>query len=169
MPLHEALKSAQEEDMDLVEIAPDAKPPVTKIVDYTKFKYQEERKEREAKKKAKLSEQKEVRFSPFIGEHDLQTGITKVKKFLKAGDTVKISIVFKGRQMAHQEFGPQMLQKIMGILEGIAAQEREARFEGRRYVTVVKGIKGAQTEKPKEDKKQKESESESKNENETKN
>jgi translation initiation factor IF-3 len=153
MSLSDALKKAEESGLDVVEIAKDAKPPVVKIIDFSNFKYTEEKKEREARKKAKLSEQKEVRFSPFIGEHDLQTRIARVKEFLKEGDTVKISIVFKGRQMAHKEFGPKMLDKIMGILEGIAEKEREERFEGRRFVTVVKAIKKQQKQetKPKEE------------------
>lgn len=138
MSLPEALKKAQEKELDLVEIAPDAKPPVVKIIDFKKFKYLEDKKEKEARKHAKQTELKEVRFSPFIGEHDLQTAIGKVKKFLADGDMVKISIVFTGRQMAHQEFGPKMHQRIMTILEGLARQEREPRFEGRRYVTMIK-------------------------------
>lgn len=136
------MAKAQEEEKDLVEISADAKPPVVKIIDFKKFKYLEEKKEKEAKKNAKQTELKEVRFSPFIGEHDLNTALEKVKKFLKSGDMVKISVVFKGRQMAHQEFGPKMLDKIMGNLEGLAEQERDARFEGRRYVTVVRPTKG---------------------------
>lgn len=127
----------------MIEIAPDAKPPVAKIIDYKKFKYLEEKKEKEARKHTKQTELKEVRFSPFIGEHDLKTALEKVKKFLKEGDIVKISIVFTGRQMAHQEFGPKMLSRILSDLEGTAEQEREARFEGRRYVTFVKPVKGA--------------------------
>ena len=139
--LPEALKKAQEEEKDLVEIAPDAKPPVVKIIEYKKFKYLEEKKEKEAKKNAKQTELKEVRFSPFIGEHDLETNIKKVIKFLKGGDMVKISIVFKGRQMAHQEVGPQRLSEILNLLEGIGEQERQARFEGRRFVTFIRPSK----------------------------
>lgn len=143
MPLSEALKKAQEAQLDLVEIAPDAKPPVVKIIDFKKFKFQEEKKEKEARKHAKQTELKEVRFSPFIGEHDFQTAMDKVKKFLTEGDMVKVSIVFLGRQMAHQEFGPKLLTRIMSILEEIGQLDREPRFEGRRYVTIVKPIKGA--------------------------
>ncbi|MDP2632511.1 MAG: translation initiation factor IF-3 [Candidatus Curtissbacteria bacterium] len=142
LSLSQALAKAQEEEKDLVEISSEAKPPVVKIIDFKKFKYLEEKKEKEAKKHAKQTELKEVRFSPFIGEHDLNTALEKVKKFLKSGDMVKISVVFKGRQMAHQEFGPKMLDKIMSNLEGLAEQERDARFEGRRYVTVVRPTKG---------------------------
>ena len=135
----------------MIEIAPDAKPPVVKIIDYKKFKYLEEKKEKEARKHAKQTELKEVRFSPFIGEHDLKTALQKVKRFLGDGDIVKISVVFTGRQMAHQEFGPKMLKRILTDLEGIAEQEREARFEGRRYVTFVKPVKGAKDETKKQE------------------
>lgn len=83
-----------------------------------------------------------MRFSPFIGEHDFQTAIEKVKRFLEDGDMVKVSIVFLGRQMAHQEFGPKLLTRIMSTLEEIGQLDREPRFEGRRYVTIVKPAKG---------------------------
>ena len=142
LPLQQALKKAQEDQLDLVEIAPGAKPPVVKIIDFKKFKYLEEKKEKEARKHARATELKEVRFSPFIGEHDLETAINKVKNFLSDGDMVKISVVFTGRQMAHQEFGPKMLGRIMSLLEGLAQKEREPRFEGRRYVTIVKPTRG---------------------------
>lgn len=102
----------------------------------------EDRKEKEARKHTKETELKEVRFSPFIGEHDLNTGLGKVKKFILDGDIVKISIQFKGRQMAHTEFGPKLLEKILAELSEIAEQDRDARFEGRRYVTIVKPKKG---------------------------
>lgn len=153
LPLPEALKKAQEAELDLVEIAPDAKPPVVKIIEYKKFKYLEEKKEKEARKHAKATELKEVRFSPFIGEHDQQTNINKVKRFLDEGDMVKISIVFKGRQMAHQEFGPKRLSEIMSLLEGLGEQERQARFEGRRYVTFVKPTKKQQKQETKDESK----------------
>lgn len=136
----DALAKAQGEDLDLVEIAENAKPPVVKIIDFKKFLYLEDKKRKDARKHTKETELKEVRFSPFIGEHDLETGLKKVRKFLADGDIVKISIVFKGRQMAHQEFGPKLLERIMSLLDG-ATQERDARFEGRRFVTVVRGSK----------------------------
>ena len=139
----EAIKMAHELGVDLVEIAPEAKPPVARLIDYKKFKYLEDKKEKEARKKTKQTGLKEVRFSPFIGEHDFQTGMRKVKEFLGEGDIVKISIVFKGRQMTHQEFGPRLLAKIMAELGEGAQQERQARMEGRRYVTVIRGAKGA--------------------------
>ncbi len=147
MSKEEAIKQATEQGLDLVEIAPDAKPPVAKIIDYKKFKYLEEKKEKEARKNTKQTELKEVRFSPFIGEHDLQTAIKKTKEFLANGNLVKISIVFTGRQMAHQEFGPKMLSRIKTELGEFAQEDRQARFEGRRYVTVVRPTKAAQVKK----------------------
>ena len=132
----------------MVEIAPDANPPVVKIIDYKKFKYLEEKKQKEARKHTKETELKEVRFSPFIGEHDLETGLKKVRKFLSEGDIVKITIVFKGRQMAHQEFGPKVLEKILAQLGDLAQKDREARFEGRRFTTVIRP--GKVIQKPKE-------------------
>lgn len=134
-------------NLDLVEIAPDANPPVVKIIDYKKFKYLEDRKQKEARKKTKETELKEVRFSPFIGEHDLETGLKKVRRFIKDGDIVKISIVFKGRQMAHTEFGPKLLQKILAELGENVEQQKEARFEGRRFVTIIKLNKAGQQNK----------------------
>ncbi len=141
MPLPEALKKAQELNLDLIEVAPDAKPPVAKFTDFKKFKYLEEKKEKEARKHAKQTELKEVRFSPFIGEHDLNTQLERVKKFLSGGNLVKISIIFTGRQMAHTEFGPKLLERIMTELENTAQKEREEKFEGRRLVTILKPTK----------------------------
>lgn len=151
MPLSEALTKAQELGLDLVEIAPEAQPPVARIIDYKKFKYLEEKKEKEARKKTKQTELKEVRFTPFIGEHDLQTGLKKVKEFLSEGNLVKISIVFKGRQMAHQEFGPKLLERIMGVLEGLAQIERTPRMEGRRFVCTIRGTKKGQVQVEKQE------------------
>lgn len=145
LPLSEALKKAQEVQSDLVEIAPDAKPPVVKIIEFKKFKYLEDKKEKEARKHTKQTELKEVRFTPFIGEHDFETAIERVKRFLAEGNMVKIAIVFTGRQMAHQEFGPKLLEKIMARVS--AEKDRQERMEGRRLTTVVRPAKN----KPKEE------------------
>lgn len=145
LPLSEALKKAQEAQSDLVEIAPDAKPPVVKIIEFKKFKYLEDKKEKEARKHTKQTELKEVRFTPFIGEHDFETAIARVKRFLGEGNLVKISIVFTGRQMAHQEFGPKLLERIMSQID--AQKEKDPRMEGRRLNTVVRPTKN----KPKEE------------------
>lgn len=127
--------------MDLVEIAPEARPPVAKIIDYKKFQYLEERKLKEARKNTRETELKEVRFTPFIGEHDLEVGLKKVRKFLGQGDLVKVSIIFRGRQMIHTEFGPKLLERIKTLLEGEAEQERASRFEGKRYISILKPTK----------------------------
>ena len=124
--------------MDLVEIAPEAKPPVAKIIDYKKFQYLEERKQKEARKHTRETELKEVRVSPFIGDHDLEVALKKVRKFVGDGDMVKLSVVFKGRQMAHTEFGPRLLERILGLLNGMAELDRPGRFEGRRFVSTLK-------------------------------
>lgn len=147
MTLSEALAKAQSTGLDLIEIAPDAKPPVAKIIDFKKFKYSEDKKEKEARKKTKQTQLKEVRFTPFIGEHDLLTGLRKVKEFLSEGNLVKISIVFKGRQMAHQEFGPKLLDRILKELGGQTQIERPARMEGRRFVSLIRATKKSLLEK----------------------
>ena len=141
MSLSDALKLALDKELDLVEIAPNADPPVARIINYKKFQYLEEKKQKEARKHTKETELKEVRLSPFIGQHDLEFNLGKIKKFLLAGDLVKISIVFKGRQMAHQEFGPKLLARVLKELEEIGQQDRQERFEGRRFVTVVRPVK----------------------------
>ncbi|MEK7581705.1 MAG: translation initiation factor IF-3 [Patescibacteria group bacterium] len=134
----EALKKALAAELDLVEIAPEAKPPVAKIIDYKKFQYLEERKQKEARKHTRETELKEVRVSPFIGDHDLEVALKKVRRFVGDGDMVKLSVVFKGRQMAHTEFGPRLLERILGLLNGMAELDRPGRFEGRRFVSTLK-------------------------------
>lgn len=133
----------QETGLDLVEIAPNATPPVVKLIDFAKFKYMEAKKEALAKKKTRETELKEVRFSPFIGEGDFDTRINRTKEFLKRGDLVKVTVRFKGRQMAHQEFGPKLLEKIMAALEGIGEKERDFKQMGLQYTGVVKPAKAA--------------------------
>lgn len=115
---------------------------MAKIADFKKFLYLEERKQKEARKHTKETELKEVRFSPFIGEHDLDVGISRVRKFLKEGDLVKITVVFKGRQMTHTEFGPKVLARIMAKLGTEAELDRTERMEGKRYTTVLRAAKG---------------------------
>lgn len=151
LPLSDALAKAQELEQDLVEIAPDAKPPVVKIIEFKKFKYLEDRKEKEARRHAKQTELKEVRFSPFIGEHDLQTALEKARKFISDGDLVKISIRFKGRQMAHTEFGPKLLERILSDLSDIADRDRPEKFEGRQFVTILKPLKNIPKNKNSQD------------------
>ncbi|MCL4353394.1 translation initiation factor IF-3 [Patescibacteria group bacterium] len=137
LPKAEALKLAQEQGLDLVEIAPQAKPPVAKIIDFNKFLYQEEKKKKEEKKKAKVSETKEVRLGPFMGDNDLTVMTRRAKEFLQSGDKVKLVVFFSGRQITHPEFGHQVLDKVINELSQISKVERERHLEGRKLITII--------------------------------
>ena len=127
----EALKLAKDANLDLVKIAPSAKPPVCKIIDYGKYKYELTRKEKEAKKKQKVTEVKEIRFSPNIDDNDLNTKANMARKFLTKGDKVKVTLRFRGREMAHTASSKSILDTFFAKLEDIAVIERPARLEGR--------------------------------------
>jgi translation initiation factor IF-3 len=131
------LQKAHDEGLDLVEIGPSANPPVCKILDFEKFKYEKTRQEKEAKKKIKEIELKEVRFGPFVSEHDLNFRLEKAKEFLKKGNKVKLTINFTGRQMRHTEFGDQLLNRIMEQLGESVQVDQEKRFAGRQLSIVV--------------------------------
>ena len=133
----EAISIAQGRGMDLVEIAPNNKPPVCKIVDYGKFKYQEQKKKNEAKKKQKVIETKELKIRPGTGEHDYQVKIKNAQKFLKEGNRVKFSLRFKGREMEHSNLGIEMLKRVKNDLEEIIRVEMEPKIEGRQAFLVV--------------------------------
>ena len=141
VPIDEALRKAQDSGFDLIEIGPNADPPVCKILDFEKFKYEKLRQEREAKKKVKKIELKEVRFGPFVSEHDFNFRIEKVNGFLKKGNKVKLTIKFTGRQMRHPEFGNQMLDKIFAKLGDNVQTEQDKKFTGRQLSTVVENKK----------------------------
>ena len=134
MSSKDALKMAREAELDLVKIAPTAKPPVCKIVDYGKYRYEQMRKEKEAKKKQKTIDIKEVRFSPNIDTNDLNTKINQARKFLSKGDKVKVSIRFRGRELAHTEIGIDILNDFAAKLEDVAVIEKPAKVEGRSMV-----------------------------------
>jgi translation initiation factor IF-3 len=146
----DALKKAQELELDLVEIAPLAKPPVAKIVDIGKFTYELEKKEKKERKKTKASELKEIRFSPFIGEHDYNVRITRIKEFFGNSNKVKVVVVFLGRQMSSKEFGYNLLERIQKEFEGMIAIDMKPKFLGRHLVMVISPIKKAilRTNKP---------------------
>jgi len=147
----EALRIAREQELDLVEIAPTAKPPVAKIIDYNKFLYQEAKKKQEEKKKAKVTETKEVRLGPFMGDHDLDVMIGRARGFLEESDKVRFVLKFKGRQIVHPEFGHQMMGKVIQKLSDISKIEREAHMEGRQQVMVLSPErKKAQSDKTEE-------------------
>lgn len=127
----DALKMAEEAGLDLVKIAPTAKPPVCKIVDYGKYKYEQVRKEKEAKKKKKVIDIKEIRLSPNIDTNDLNTKIGAARKFLTKGDRVKITLRFRGREMAHMNNSKHILDDIAQSLSDIAVVEKAPKVEGR--------------------------------------
>lgn len=134
MSAKDAMKLAREAELDLVKIAPTAKPPVCKIVDYGKYRYEQMRKEKEAKKKQKTIDIKEVRFSPNIDTNDLNTKINQARKFLSKGDKVKVSIRFRGRELAHTEIGIDILNNFAAQLKDVAVVEKPAKVEGRSMV-----------------------------------
>ncbi len=149
----EALKKARELGMDLVEIAPTAKPPVARIIDFKKFLYQEEKKKREEKKKSRNSETKEIRLGPFMNDHDLQTMVKRAREFLEGNDKVKLVVRFSGRQMAHPEFGHQVVGKAIAALSDVSKVDKNAHFEGRQLISML-----SPERKKKNDKEQEKSE-----------
>ena len=131
MPSREALRLAEEAGLDLVKIAPTAKPPVCKIVDYGKFRYEQARKEKEARKKQKIIEIKEIRLSPNIDTNDLNTKVNSARKFITKGDKVKITLRFRGREMAHLANSKHILDDFAQALSDIAVIEKAPKVEGR--------------------------------------
>ena len=132
----DALKLAEEAGLDLVEVAPTAVPPVCRIMDYSKFKYEQEKQEKEARKKQKIVHLKEVRLSPKIGEHDYQFKLRNLEEFLKRGDKVKITMMFKGREMAHVDLGRKILDRLARDISQVGEIEESARQEGR-FINMV--------------------------------
>ncbi len=128
---------AEEVGLDLVEISPGANPPVCKIMDFGKYKYEQQKKAVEAKKKQKIIEIKEVKFRPNIDTHDYDVKMRSVTKFLGEGDKVKVTLRFRGREMAHQERGRELLTKIAGDIEEIGKIEAMPKMEGRQMIMVV--------------------------------
>ena len=137
MSAREAMKIAQEAELDLVKIAPAAKPPVCKIIDYGKYKYEQARKEKEAKKKQKTVEVKEVRLSPNIDTNDLDTKINNAKKFISKGNKVKVTLRFRGREMAHVQQSKHILDDFAETLADVAVVEKPAKMEGRAMSMVL--------------------------------
>ena len=131
MSSREAMKIAREAELDLVKIAPQAKPPVCKIIDYGKYRYELARKEKEAKKKQKSIEVKEVRLSPNIDSNDLNTKIASARKFIEKGNKVKVTLRFRGREMAHVQSSRHILDEFAKALEDIALVDKPAKMEGR--------------------------------------
>ena len=132
-----ALQRAQEAGLDLVEIAPNSSPPVCKILDYGKYKYQAQKKAAEARKKQKVVEVKEIKLRPMIDDHDYFVKMRSMQRFFEDGDKVKVTLRFRGREMAHQELGYQLLNRVKDDTGKIAKVEQEPRFEGRQVVMVL--------------------------------
>jgi len=133
----EALSKAKEEQKDLIEIAPQASPPVVKLIEYSKFLYQEEKRRRDQKRNAKRGETKEIRFSPFIAENDYRTRLGKIKKILSSGNKVKLVVRFQGRQMSKSQFGYDLINRIVQDL-GEVRIEQEPKFIGLQlFATIV--------------------------------
>jgi translation initiation factor IF-3 len=134
----EALQAAREAELDLIEISPDADPPVAKIVDWGKYNYQKTKQLQKSKRNAKTSELKQMRFGLKISDHDIEVKLKKVNSFLSAGDKVRISIIYRGRELAHKEIGYKLLDKLTSILGDKIVTEQEPQFAGRQLSIVVR-------------------------------
>lgn len=154
MLLYQAREVARKHNLDLVEVAPEAKPPVCRLMDYGKYKYEQTRKEREARKTQKLSLLREVRLRPKIGEHDFISKEKSVKKFLESGDKVKVTIMFRGRENAHPELGLRLLDRVSDSFKDIATIEKQPTREGAR-LHIILSPQATQRNKVKEEMKQK--------------
>lgn len=137
MSKSEAIAKAMATDADVVEIVPQAKPPVVKIINYQKFLYQEEKKKQEEKRKAKTTETKEVRLGPFMSENDLQVMIRRGRDFLENGDKVRLVLRFRGRQITHPEFGRAVMQKMIDGVSDISKVDRDPHMEGNQLVSLL--------------------------------
>lgn len=131
VPTVDALQTARDKGLDLVEVAPNANPPVARLMDYGKFRYEESRKEREARKKQKQAQVKEIRFTPNIDDHDLETKVRHARKFLSGGDKVKVSVRFRGRQNLHRDLGRDLLLRVIDLLDDLAQVDQMPKSEGR--------------------------------------
>ena len=137
MPTSAAIEAAVEAGLDLVEIVPNADPPVCKIMDYGKFKFQEQKKKNEARKKQKVVELKEIKLRPNIDIHDYEVKQRSMYRFFEEGDKVKITLRFRGRELAHPELGMKLLQKVKTDFEPVAKVEYEPRMEGRQMIMIL--------------------------------
>ena len=137
LPTEEALNMARDQDLDLVEVAPNANPPVCRIMDYGKHKYKASKKAHEAKKKQKIIHLKEVKFRPNTDIHDFDFKLRNVQRFLENGDKAKVVIFFKGREIVHREFGMRVLERVVEATEDTAVIEQQAKQEGRTLVMIL--------------------------------
>jgi translation initiation factor IF-3 len=145
MALYQALELAKKRGFDLVEVAPTAVPPVCRLLDYGKFKYEQAKKEREMRKTQKISIVREIRLRPKIGDHDFEAKTRSVKKLLLDGDKVKITIMFRGREITHANLGWRLLEKMMEVLKGTVAIEKQPMMEGSRMFMILAPLVNQQT------------------------
>lgn len=141
VPVHEALQKAQQAGLDLVEVSPDAKPPVCRIQDYSKFLFEQQKKDRQAKANAHKSDTKEVRLRPGTGQGDIDIKAKHAREFLAEGHKVSILLQFRGREMSHRELGIEMIRKFAAQLSDVAKMEQEPRQEGKRMFALLVAIK----------------------------
>jgi translation initiation factor IF-3 len=137
LTIEQALRMAQENGFDLVEVSPLAKPPVCKIMDYGKFKYTEKKKQSEAKKTQVVVQVKEVKFRPRTEEHDFETKIRKIREFLEESNKARVTVMFRGRELSHRELGTKVLERIVNELKEVAVIEASARMEGRQMFMIL--------------------------------
>lgn len=137
MQLRDALQLSRDKELDLVEVAPLAKPPVCRIMNYGKYRFEQSKREREARKKQKIVEIKEIRLTPKIEEHDFQVKVRATQKFLKDGDKVKITVRFRGREIVHSELGRNRLIQIFEAVRDNASMEREPKMEGKNMIMIL--------------------------------
>jgi translation initiation factor IF-3 len=144
LPIERALEIAEEMGLDLVEVAPLARPPVCRIMDYGKFKYEEQRQQREARKRQHHVQLKEVKMRPGIEGHDFEFKLRHARRFLEEGNKVKLTMMFRGRQMAHPEFGRQVLDRASGLLQDVSKIEAHPQLEGKSMTMVLAPLKAVQ-------------------------
>ncbi|NPV29642.1 MAG: translation initiation factor IF-3 [Firmicutes bacterium] len=137
MPLKEGLRVAMEQGLDLVEVAPHAKPPVCRIMDYGKYKYEQSKREREARKKQRIINVKELKLRPNIEEHDFRVKVKNAQRFLMDGDKVKITLMFRGREISHAELGHNLCLRFYEQVRDLAVMEKEPKIEGRNMIMIL--------------------------------
>ncbi|MBQ7516114.1 MAG: translation initiation factor IF-3 [Schwartzia sp.] len=137
MPTKEALRLAEEQHLDLVEVAPKAKPPVCRIMDFGKFRYEQQKREKEAKKKQKVITIKEVKLRPNIEQHDFEVKLKNALRFVQEGNKVKVTIMFRGREMSHPELGKEVLSRVAEQMKDLVSIERDAKLEGRNMIMIL--------------------------------
>ena len=140
MPLPQALEVAKKHNLDLVEVAAGSVPPVCRLLDYGKYKYEQAKKERELRKSQKIPLLREVRLRPKIDNHDLEAKTRLVRKLLDGGDKVKVTVMFRGREITHPEIGWKLLQRVIKSLEGVASLERQPVMDGRRMLIILSPV-----------------------------